>query len=163
MRIRTHPLVLMAALLVSGCAKQAQDIAQDLGLIPEECGVNGSRVSATFNDNTYCANAQVIAAGDGSSVMVTGIDLSGATLVIQLDTLATGDHPIDEARNAVLYSSMGSTWTVPTGAVGQLHIEAHDTQSHRLKASFSAPVQDALSGTPRNLEGSLEVTYSTGP
>lgn len=151
------------AFMATGCAKQAQDIAQDLGLIPNECGVNGSRVSANFSGDAYCANAQVIATGDGSSIMVTGIDLSGATLVIQLDTLAMGQHPIDEARNAVLYSSMGSTWTVPAGAGGQLNIEAHDAQARRLKASFSAPVQDALSGTPRTLEGTLEVSYTSGP
>lgn len=153
---------LVVSLSMVSCAKDAQDVAQDLGLLPAGCGSDGARLQATVGGTAYCAGAQVIATGDGSSTIVTGIDLGGSTLVLQLDTLATGEHIINEANNSVLYMQAGSTYTVAPNVQGTLNILLHDAPNRRLTATFQVPVWNALNGVTKDVEGEVDVTYSTG-
>jgi hypothetical protein len=154
-------IILLALSLVS-CAKDSVDVAQDLGLLPNTCGSDGARMQASVDGDSYCANAQIIATGDGAAVIVTGVALSGGTLVLQLDTLAIGDHAMTEAANGVLYMQHGTSYTIAPGASGTLSILIHDAQTRRLKATFSAPVFNELNGLTKQLQGEVDVTYSIG-
>jgi hypothetical protein len=138
------------------------DLAQDLGILPNTCGSDGSRVQASVDGDSYCANAQIIATGDGTSVIVTGVDLTGGTLVLQLDTLAVGDHAMTEASNGVLYMHVGTSYTIPPGGQGTVSVVVHDVQTRRLKATFSTPVFNELNGLTKQVQGEVDVTYSTG-
>jgi hypothetical protein len=160
--MRTAPFfaVLTVSLLLVSCAKDVQEIAQDVGLIPDGCGSAGARLQATVGDIDYCANAQVLATGDGASVIVTGLDLAGGTLVLQLDTLAVGTHPITEATNGILFMHMGTTYTVAPGVSGDLVIASFDPVARKLSASFDTPLTNAVNGEVVQVVGQVEVTYS---
>lgn len=150
--------LLIAAFTLQSCAKEAQD----LGIVPNTCGTDGARLQASFNGSSFCPTAQLIAVGDSSSVIVTGVDLTGNTLIIQLDTLAAGDHPMTEASNGVLYMHIGKSFTIAPGSTGSLNISSFDAQTRRIKATFQAPLFNEESGETRQLQGELDVTYSMG-
>lgn len=162
MRTTTTIALLAAFLSLASCAKETQDIAQDLGLIPGGCGTEGARLQASVGGEPYCATAQIIATGDGSSVIVTGIDLAGSTLILQLDTLALGEHPMNEASNGALYMQAGTTYTIAPSVAGVLTISAHDPDARKLKASFDVPVFNEMNGVTKQVQGEVDVTYSTG-
>ncbi len=84
---------LVVAMSLVSCAKDVQEVAQEVGLIPSGCGSDGARLQATIGETSYCAGAQILATGDGSSAIITGIDFAGNTLVLQLDSLSTGMPP----------------------------------------------------------------------
>lgn len=153
---------LVIALMLVSCAKDAQEIAQDVGLIPSTCGSDGARLQATVGGSSYCANAQILATGDGSSVIITGIDLTGNTLVLQLDSLTTGEQVMNEASNSILFMQTGTTYTIAPHVEGSLQILLVDTLSRRLKATFQAPVRNAINGLSKQLEGEVDVMYTTG-
>lgn len=162
MRITSTLGMLVLALSFSSCAKETLDVAQDIGLVPSGCGTDGARFQASVDGSSYCASAQIIATGDDSSVIVTGIDLVGSTLVLQLDTLAVGDHAMNEASNGVLYMQAGTSYTIAPTASGVLSISAHDPATRTLKASFDVPVLNEMSGVTKQVQGEVDVTYSTG-
>jgi hypothetical protein len=154
--------VIVLALSLASCAKDSVDVAQDLGFLSITCGSDGARVQASVDGDSYCANAQIIATGDGASVIVTGVALSGGTLVLQLDTLAVGEHAMTEAMNGVLYMHLGTSYTIAPGGQGTLSILIHNAGSRRLKATFSTPVFNELNGLTKQVQGEVDVTYSTG-
>jgi hypothetical protein len=155
----------MATLTISltfmACAKKAEDLAQDLGAIPEGCGTAGARLEAVIDGASFCANAQVNATGDGSSVIVTGIALDGSTLVLQIDQPIIGTHAITEAMNGLLWMQTGTTFTVAPGTQGTLTIQAHDPVVRTLQATFAAPLFNEMNGQSKQVEGQVEVTYTT--
>ena len=162
MRMNTLPL-LAIALLTAGlvsCAKDTEDLAQSAGILPSTCGSDGARVQATVDGNSYCGNAQVLATGDEGSVMVTGIDLLGNTLVIQLDSLALGQQAITDATNGLLYMASGTPYVVEPGNPGTLTITQVDTSARTVKADFDAMLRNEMSGNARHVVGSLDVVYT---
>jgi hypothetical protein len=154
------PLFLAIALVLASCAKD--ELAREVGLVPATCGTDGARLSATVNGSSYCASAQLVATGDSTTVIVTGVDLSGSTLVLQFDTLAVGTHVVTEAANGLLYMHNGTGFVVGPGQTGTLQITAHDASAHRLKAHFEAVLFNEASGTTRSVEGEVDVTYTVG-
>lgn len=154
--------LLVLALSFSSCAKEALDVAQDIGLVPSGCGSDGARFQASIAGSDYCASGQIIATGDGSSVIVTGIDLGGSTLILQLDTLAVGTHTMNEVGNGVLFMQAGTTYTIAPDVSGVLTISVHDPATRTLKASFDVPVFNETNGVSKQVQGEVEVTYSTG-
>lgn len=162
MRINSSLGLLVLALSFSSCAKETLDVAQDIGLVPNGCGSDGARFQASVAGSDYCASAQIIATGDGSSVIVTGIDLVGNTLVLQVDTLAIGAHAMNEANNGVLYMQAGTTYTIAPDVSGLLTISSHDPATRTLKATFDVPVFNEMNGVSKQVQGDVEVTYSTG-
>ncbi len=162
MRITNSIGLLVLAISFSACGKEALDVAQDVGLVPSGCGNEGARFQASINGEDYCASAQILATGDGSSVIVTGIDLLGSTLILQLDTLAVGDHAMTEAANGVLYMQAGTTYTIAPDAAGVLSVSTHDQAARKLKASFDVPVFNEMNGVTKQVQGTVDVTYSTG-
>lgn len=162
MRKSLHFGILVLALTFVSCAKEAQDVAKDLGLIPSSCGSDGARFRATVGGEEYCAGAQILATGDGSSAIVTGIDFAGNTLLLQLDSLATGEQPMNEASNSLLYMQTGSTFTIAPNVEGTLNITHLDTGTRKLKATFQVPLLNVLTGATKLVEGEVDVTYSTG-
>jgi hypothetical protein len=161
MRIGTSIGLLLLVISFSACGKEALDVAQDVGILPSGCGSDGARLQASVDGEDYCASAQVLAIGDGTSVMITGLDLLGNTLVLQLDTLGVGEHAMTEAANGVLYMESGNSYTVAPDVSGVLSISSHDPATRTLKASFAVPVYNALNGVTKQLQGNLEVGYST--
>lgn len=157
-----HSLSLaIIALLFIGCAKDTAEVAQDLGVIPSSCGSDGARLQANTGDGTFCASAQVLAVGDGTSVMISGFDLTGSSIVLQVDTLGVGVHAITEAENALLFMQSGSTFATGQNTSGELTIDQHDATARRLKGSFEADLINAQNGAVRAVSGSFDVTYST--
>ena len=153
---------IIIALSLISCAKDAQEVAQDVGLIPSGCGSDGARLQATVGETSYCAAAQILATGDGSSAIITGIDFAGSTLVLQLDSLATGVQVMNEASNSILYMQTGTTYTIAPQVEGTLNIILVDTLARRVKATFQVPVMNAMNGVTKQLEGEVDVTYTTG-
>lgn len=161
MRISTTIGLSILLISLSACGKETLDVAQDVGILPAGCGTEGARLEANIDGEDYCASAQVLAVGDGSSVVVTGIDLLGNTLILQLDTLAVGDHAMTEAANGALYMQSGTSYTVAPDVSGVLTISSHDPATRKLEASFAVPVFNEMNGVTKQLQGNLEVSYST--
>ena len=159
MRTLTFPLLIM---LLAGCAKDVTEIAQDLGLLPPGCGTAEAHMQATVGDASFCATLQLSAVGDGSSVIVTGVDMAGTTLMLQVDDPAPGVHPITEAANAVLCLQAGATFTVAPGTEGQLTVLAHDTAAHRFTGNFTVLLTNEQDGGTRALSGDVAVQYAAG-
>ncbi len=156
-------LVLMIiAVALASCAKEQKEVAQDLGLVPEGCGNAGMRMEASVDGGSYCPDAQLIAVGDTTSVIITGIDLMGTTLIVQLDDIVVGEHTITEAANSVLYMHTGMNWVVPQGAEGVLIVSAHHADARHIQGSFSVALFNEMNGTTRQVEGSFDVTYAEG-
>ncbi|MBK8498295.1 MAG: hypothetical protein IPL52_05645 [Flavobacteriales bacterium] len=146
----------------ASCAKDTQEVAQDTGILPATCGSNGARVQASIDGSPYCSNAQVIATGDEGTVIVTGVDLLGSTLIVQADSLAIGAQPITDANNGLLYMQSGTPYVMMAGDPGTLTITAVDTIAHVLQASFSANLHNEMSGATRNVQGNVDVVYTVG-
>lgn len=163
LRFRRHA-PLMAALLplFTGCMKDSEDLAQQAGILPSTCGSAGARLQATVGSSSYCASGQVQATGDGHSVMVTGFNLTGATLIVQVDSLALGTQPITEASNGLLYMENGNTYVMQPGHSGSLTITTADTVARSLRAAFAATLWNELSGQTRAVQGDLDVVWTEG-
>ena len=84
----------------------------------------------------------VIGVGDGSSITITGINLTGGTLIMQLDSLATGPQAITEADNAIMYMNLGLPYTPLTTDPGTLTIATLDTVARKVTGSFEVTLQD---------------------
>ena len=154
--------VLALLLLLASCAKDTEDIAQETVILPATCGSDGARIQATIDGSAYCGSAQVLATGDEGTVIATGVDLLGNTLIVQADSLALGIQPITEANNGLLYMQSGTPYAVMGGDPGTLTIIAVDTIAHILQASFSATLHNEMSGATRNVQGSMDVEYTVG-
>ena len=113
-------LLFVIALPFQSCVKDTAEIAQEVGLLPAGCGSDGARLQATVGGSSYCATAQLLAVGGEGSVMLTGVDLSGNTLILQLDTLGVGTHAITEASNSMLYMQTGSSFVSGPDSEGTL-------------------------------------------
>lgn len=162
MRHKTIPLLLFAttSILFSACLKDSEEIAQDAGILPSGCGADGVRIQATVNGSSYCASAQVHAVGDGQSVIITGVGLTGTTLVLQIDSVALGTQAMTEAANGILYMETGTSYTVLPGTPGSLNITQLDTAAHTIKASFDATVHNEMSGSSRTISGNVDVQWT---
>jgi hypothetical protein len=156
-----HGIILFTlAISLLSCAKESREVAQDLGLVPAGCGTEGMRLDVSVDGNTYCPDATLVAIGSGGSVMISGVDLLGTTLVLQLDESTVGQHVITEAANSVLYMHLGSTFTVAPGVEGSLVISAHDPATRRLQGSFQVSLFNELNGQTRQVAGDLDVTWT---
>jgi hypothetical protein len=153
------PVVLLA-LLATGCAKDALDAAQDAGLLPSTCGTEGARLQADAGGEAFCARAQVVAMGDGASVMISGFDLSGTSLVVQVDMSDVGSHPINQSSNAILYTQAGAVFGAGADTAGELVIELHDEAARRIRGTFDAGLINVQNGEVRSVRGSFDVTYT---
>ncbi|MEO8591012.1 MAG: hypothetical protein ABI432_16660, partial [Flavobacteriales bacterium] len=147
-------------LCLAACVKDQEDVAQAAGITPSTCGIAGTRLQATVDGASYCANAQVIATSDGSTAMVTGVDLLGSSIILQLDTLAIGAFPMNEMENSALYMHTGTAFVMDPAHPGTLTITEHDTTTHSLKAAFEVILLNDLNGSTRVLNGDFDVTYT---
>lgn len=162
--MRSNSLSILALIVIIGgftaCAKDTTELAQDVGILPSTCGSDGARVQATIDGASYCGNAQIIATGSEGTVIVTGVDLSGSTLVVQADSLAVGEQAITDATNGVLYMQGNTPYVVMPGQPGTLTITQVDTTAHLLKANFSVTLHNEMSGGTHAVQGSLDVVYT---
>jgi hypothetical protein len=154
-------LAACAIVMLSACAKDTADLAQDVGLLPTSCGSDGMRLQATTAEGAFCASGQVLAMGEEGSVLISGFDLTGTSIVLQVDTLGVGQHAITEAQNGLLYMRSGTSYTNGPSAVGTLTIESHDAASRRLKGGFQSTLINVASGQQQSVQGQFDVTYST--
>lgn len=158
--MRTITLITGCALLLAGCMKDTEELAQDMGVLPSTCGSAGARMQATIDGSSYCATGQVIATSDGSSAVVTGVSLLGTTLVLQLDSLGLGTQAMTEASNGLLYMENGTSYTIMSPDQGSLSITHVDTVARALKADFEAVLRNEMSGATRAVQGSLDVVWA---
>lgn len=151
-------LALILGLTFTGCAKE---VAEELGIIPTiPCGTDGARMQATINGADWCADATLIAMGTSDELLLNGISLGGSTISLQLDSMTVGDHPLDEFHNSVLLMHLGTTLVSKDSDPGIITVIDHDTAARRLKAVFTVRVYSDLTGSSRELNGNLDVTYS---
>ena len=148
------------AITLTGCIKDAEEIAQDTGVLPSTCGTQGARLQANVNGSVYCANGQVVATGNGASAVITRVSLMGTTLIVQVDSLGLGAQPITEASNGLLYMENGTSYTIMPPDQGQLNITMLDTAARALTASFSATLRNEMSGSTRAVQGELDVIWT---
>lgn len=162
MRFRCRHIALLVTVLalLTSCMKDSDRLPQQAGSLPATCGSAGARLQATVNGGSYCASGQVTAVGDGHSVVVTGLSLSGATLIVQVDSLALGTQAITEASNDLLFMENGNTYVMLPGQTGSITITAVDTTARVLKASFSATLGNEMSGVNRAIQGDLDVIWT---
>lgn len=151
-------ITIIAAL--SGCAKDTAELAQDAGILPSTCGSDGARIQATIDGASYCGSAQVIATGSEGTVIVTGVDLTGSTLIIQADSLVVGEQAITDATNGVLYMHNSAPYVVMPGQPGTLTITHVDTSAHVFKANFNVTLHNEMSGGTHAVQGSVDVVYT---
>lgn len=149
-------------MLLGACLKDTEELAQDAGVLPASCGSDGARIQATVDGSSYCASAQVHAVGDGQSVIVTGVGLTGTTLVVQMDSIAVGTQSITEASNGVLYMENGTSYTVLPNQTGNLHITQLDTAARTIKAAIDVTLQNEASGSSRAISANIDVHWSEG-
>jgi hypothetical protein len=147
---------------MTSCAKEAQDIASDVLPTPSTCGQAGTRVEATLDGASFCANAQVLAVGDGSSLMITGVSLLGNSLVLQIDSLGLGTQAISDADNPMLLMQAGSSFVSTATYPGTLHITLVDTAAHRFTATFDVTLRNEENGSARHVQGTADVTWTSG-
>lgn len=152
---RIHPAIVLGSVLLIACAKE--DPVQDL-ILPDTCGSNGARMEATVGGNDWCANAHVQGMGSDGTAILTGVSLSGGTMVLEVDTLSTGVRPISEATNSVLYTSMEGSYTVPADGHGTLTLTDYDPTSGRLKGTASVGLRLNGDGVAKQVELSFDVT-----
>lgn len=152
------PLFLLSLSILTLTACQPDDVV-DLVAPGNSCGSSGARVEATVEGSDWCANASVIGIGDGASITITGINLTGGTLIMQLDSLATGPRAITEADNAILYMDLGLPYTSLTTDPGTLTIATLDTVAHKVTGAFEVTLHADGVGA-KNLSGSFDVVYT---
>jgi hypothetical protein len=116
-------------------------------------------VEATIDGSDWCANASVLAIGDGGTVMITGINALGTTLVLQVDSIGLGPQPITEASNALMYLSLGLPYTPLNSDPGQLIIATLDTAARRITGAFEVTLH-ADGGGSRPVSGAFDVQYT---
>jgi len=146
----------LAIVTLSACAPE--ELA-DVIVPGDTCGADGARVQATVAGSDWCANASVLAISDGSSVTITGINLLGGTLVLQLDSLGTGIQAINEANNALMYMNASLPYTPLNTDPGLLTIASLDTAGHRVKGSFEVTLHSAGGGS-KPMSGAFDVQYT---
>lgn len=157
----THTIFLFSiAVMLLSCAKETKEIAQDMGLVPEGCGTAGMRMEVSVDGGAFCPDATLVAMGSGSSVMISGVDLLGTTVVLQIDESTVGQHVITEAANSVLYMHLGSTFTVAPGVEGSLEITSHDPATRRLQGAFQVALFNELNGQTRQVSGEMDVIWT---
>ena len=144
------------------CTKEEEDLAQSTGILPSTCGTAGARLQATIDGASFCATAQLIAMGDESSVMVTGVDVTGNTIIFQVDTLTTGVFPISDLENAMVYMHAGTNFAIDLAHPGSLTITDYNATAHTMKAGFAVTLLNELDGSTRTLDGDFDVTYTMG-
>lgn len=158
--IQALPIIAIGILFLTSCEKDTEERAQDAGILPTTCGSDGARLQATVDGSSYCGSAQLIAMGEDSTVIVTGIDLTGNTLVVQADELVVGEQVVTDASNGVMYMQGNTPYVVMPNDPGTLTITQADTTAHVLKASFNVPLHNEMSGGTRAVQGTLDVVYT---
>lgn len=156
--IRTTTLLTLSALVfVTACKKDEDEPAPTP--TPASCGVAGARLQATFDGTSFCANTSLFA-DQAIGLTVNGIASNGATLTLELDSLAAGTHPIKSGTNTVLFTTtMALAYTAVDADPGTLTITSHDTATNHIQGSFEAPLYSGLGGAPKNISGSFDLFY----
>jgi hypothetical protein len=154
--------LLIVPITFIACAKETEEAAQSAGVLPATCGSDGHRFQATIDAVNYCGNAQVLATGDSTSVIVTGVDLLGNTIVVQADSLVTGQQAITMTSNGALLIQNGNTYNQTPDHPGTLTITQLDTAAHVLKASFDVMLHNEMIGNYRHVVGNVDVIYTVG-
>lgn len=153
-------LLFVSIATLTACMKAGKEVAEELGLVPSTCGADGARVQAEVDGASFCADASILAVGNGTSATITGIGLLGNTFTLQLDSLATGSHTISEGSNGMLFMATGTAYVSTGDSAGWLVIDMHDAATQRLKAHFQATVFNEMNGGTKAVSGSVDVKYT---
>jgi hypothetical protein len=93
-------------------------------------------------------------------VTISGFDLTGTSIVLQVDSLGVGSRPMTEAQNGLLYMRSGTSYTNGPNTEGTLTIEIHDAATRRLKGAFQSSLINIQNGTEQSVQGQFDVTYT---
>lgn len=151
------PAIALVAFAMAACVKE--DTVADL-VSNGSCGTDGARMEATVGGADWCASGTVVANGSGTSAIITGISLTGGTLVLEVDSIGLGDQVITEADNGVLFTSIEGSYTVPQNGHGTLTISSFDPTNGRLKGSLDIGLRLNGEGLAKQVLGSFDVTLT---
>lgn len=146
------------ALLLHACGKD-DDPAPSPGS-PVACGVDGFRLQATIGPDAFCANASLFA--DRAVLLtVNGIQTTGATLTLELDSTSVGAHAAGESINHVLYTDrLGLAWRSSDSDPATLDITSHDTAANRIKGAVNGRLHAPVGGATRTISATFELVYT---
>jgi hypothetical protein len=155
---RLSSFFVLTAIVAISCVKE--NPVADL-VTGGSCGSDGARMQATVAASDWCANATVSAVGSGTSAILTGVSLTGGTIVLNIDSLALGDQPINEAANGLLFTSLEGSFTVPQDGHGTLSVTSYDPTSGRLKGTADIGLRLNGEGTTKHILASFDVTVGS--
>lgn len=145
----------LAVLILNACVKE-----DPVDVLTPGCGSDGARVEATIGNSDWCANTSVMAHGSDGSAIITGVSLTGGTLIMEVDSIGIGQQPITEGSNAVLYTALEGSFTVPSMAHGTLDITNYDPTSGRLSGTVDVGLRLNGEGPSKQVAASFDVTIT---
>lgn len=148
----------VAAIALSACHTEELDTLPIPGL--NDCGSDGHRLEASVNGDGWCANTGLIAMGSDNTVNITGIAISGSTLILQVDSAGIGTQTIGEGQNGVLWMELGIPFTSVDEDPGTVTILSHDMDNHRVSGTIDVVLHSADGPATREVSATFDVTYT---
>lgn len=146
-------------LAVSFSACKKDDDGDDTAL--EGCSLPQGSLKWTADGGALCANASLFA--DYAIMMtINGVSQTGATLTLELDSVAPGTYQMKELENSVLFTDeLGMAWQSTDDNPGTLTVTKNNESTNEFEASFTVAVRNPLLGTSQTLSGgSIKVFYT---
>ena len=162
MKAFSAAFLVTSIVVFSACRKDdGADNTNNSTSILDPCNQPNGSMRWTFNGVAGCANASLFA--DAAIVLtVMGMQSSGETLVLELDSMGVGTYTMDENQNTVVYTdnlSMG--WITSSDQPGTLTILENNTSSNRIRLTVNCPLKNTISGQFRQLSNcSLDAYYT---
>ena len=143
--------------LFSACNEDKDGIPD---VLSDNCEMPNGHLKWNFGSNSSCANASLF--GDLAIVLtVNGISLSGETLTLELDDVATGNYSISgDTNHLLLTDQLGMAWESSNSNPGTLTILSNNTSSNKLEATFNAQLKNPLGLSKTLSSGILKITYT---
>jgi len=163
MKLRNTSYIVVAILSVFflGCKKDDSSGNSSNTSVLDPCNqVNGS-MRWTFNGVSGCANSSLFA--DAAIVLTAmGMQSSGETLVMELDSMAAGTYVMNEEQNTIVYTdNLSMAWMTSNDQPGTLIITENNTSTNRIRLTINASLRNVITGQSRQLTNCTLDAYYT--
>lgn len=128
--------------------------------VVDECTVGTSKVTASVNGSSWCAN-QTLFADEAIVLTINGINKNGSSITFEIDSFAKpGVYPTKEMINHILYTDqMANGFESTDGNPGTLTVTQNDTVNNRFKANYNCTLVSPISGN-LPVSGTIDVFYT---
>jgi Family of unknown function (DUF6252) len=163
MKLRSafYLVVAILSVVIYGCKKDDSSGNSSNTSVLDPCNhVNGS-MRWTFNGVSGCANSSLFA--DAAIVLTAmGMQSSGETLVMELDSMAVGTYVMNEDQNTIVYTdNLSMAWITSNNQPGSLVITENNTSTNHIRLTINASLKNVLSGQSRQLTNCTLDAYYT--